>query len=276
MAVCPKCGRKLKLTDIKPTCPGCGVNLLYYKIEERLEVDAINAELEHAKTQKRVDRAKDAIFGTPLAIVRMVLLVLVVGMFFVPLATFHAVGPYFDNTSTLNALEIYNAVSSIDFDGMMVLAGSPVLKSSMMFLAISGVTIIVSVFCALLELILSFLSSSPHGFSRNIILASIGIVTAVASLITYNKFLVSIQEALGGLVTGSVKVGVYLVIAAFVLCIVINIIIKVKKSPVKYTQSYVDSVPYEEFVEHFGDKKYDMASLEAIKEEMDKYKVTEN
>ena len=52
MAVCPKCGRKLKLTDIKPTCPGCGVNLLYYKIEERLEVDAINAELEHAKTQK--------------------------------------------------------------------------------------------------------------------------------------------------------------------------------------------------------------------------------
>ena len=60
------------------------------------------------------------------------------------------------------------------------------------------------------------------------------------------------------------------------LCIVINIIIKVKKAPVKYTQSYVDSVPYEEFVEHFGDKKYDMASLEAIKEEMDKYKVTEN
>lgn len=72
MAVCPKCGRKLKLTDIKPTCPGCGVNLLYYKIEERLEVDAINAELEHAKTQKRVDRAKDAMFGTPLAIVRLV------------------------------------------------------------------------------------------------------------------------------------------------------------------------------------------------------------
>ena len=37
MANCPKCGKKIALTSIKPTCPSCGVNLLYYKIEERLE-----------------------------------------------------------------------------------------------------------------------------------------------------------------------------------------------------------------------------------------------
>lgn len=275
MSVCPKCGRKLKITDIKPTCPGCGVNLLYYKIEERLEVDAINAELEHAKTQKRVDRAKDAMFGTPLSIVRLVLLVLVVGMFFVPLATFHAVGPYFDKTTTLNALGIYNTVSGLDFDGMFVLAGSPVLKTSFMFLAISAVTIVVSVLCALLELIFSFLSSSPHGFSRNITLASVGIVSAVASLVTYKKFLANIESVFSGIIDGSVKVGIYLVIAAFVLCIAINIVIKVRNKPVKYKDTYVDSVPYEVFTEHFGVKKYDIESLEAIREEIDKYKVVE-
>lgn len=277
MAVCPKCGRKLKLTDIKPTCPGCGVNLLYYKIEERLEVDAINAELEHAKTQKRVDRAKDALFGTPLAIVRLVLLVLVVGMFFVPLATLHTAGPYFDNTTTLNALEIYNSVSDLDFDGLFVLAESPLLKTSLIFLAVSGVTIVVSVVCALLELIFSFLSSSPHGFSRNIITASVGIVSAVASLITYNRFLENIKTVFDeSLISGSIGVGIYLVIAAFVLCIAINIVIKVKKHPIKYSQSYVDSIPYETFVEKFGVKKYDLESLEAIKDEMDKYKVVED
>ena len=275
MAVCPKCGRKLKLTDIKPTCPGCGVNLLYYKIEERLEVDAINAELEHAKTQKRVDRAKDAMFGTPLAIVRLVFLVLVVGMFFVPLATFHAVGPYFDKTTTLNALVIYNSVSSLDFDGMFVLAGSPVLKTSFMFLAISAVAIVVSVLCALLELIFSFLSSSPHGFSRNITLASVGIVSAVASLVTYKKFLANIESVFNGIIDGSVKIGIYLVIAAFVLCIAINIIIKVKHKSIKYTDTYVDRVPYEIFVEKFGVKKYDMESLDAIKADMEQYKVVE-
>ena len=63
MAKCPKCGKNLAITNIKPNCPNCGVNLLYYKIEERLEVDAINAEIEHAKTQKRIDRVKNATIG---------------------------------------------------------------------------------------------------------------------------------------------------------------------------------------------------------------------
>ncbi len=275
MAVCPKCGRKLKLTDYKPNCPDCGINLLYYKIEERLEVDAINAELEHARTQKRVDRAKDALFGTPLAIVRLVMLVVVVGMFFVPLATLHTVGPYFDNTTTINALEIYNSVSDLDFDGLFVLAESPVLKTSLLALGISLVTIVISVVCALGEMIFSFLSSSPHGFSRNISFAVVGIASAVASLIFYNRFLTNIRTVFSGIVDGSIGVGVYLVIAAFVICIVINIIIKVQNKPVKYKQSYVDNVPYETFVEHFEVKKYDLEALEEIKDEMNKYKVVE-
>ena len=33
MAVCPKCGYKLKLTDWKPNCPKCGINLNYYGLE---------------------------------------------------------------------------------------------------------------------------------------------------------------------------------------------------------------------------------------------------
>ena len=61
MANCPKCGKKLGITSIKPECPNCGVNLLYYKIEERLEVDAINAEIEHAKTQKRCRTCIEAV-----------------------------------------------------------------------------------------------------------------------------------------------------------------------------------------------------------------------
>ena len=34
MAKCPKCGRKLTLFDWKPNCPECGVNLVYYGMEE--------------------------------------------------------------------------------------------------------------------------------------------------------------------------------------------------------------------------------------------------
>ena len=41
---CPKCGGKIKATYMKQTCPHCGVNLLYYKLDEQLEADAARAE----------------------------------------------------------------------------------------------------------------------------------------------------------------------------------------------------------------------------------------
>ena len=40
---CPKCGRKLSLFYMKETCPGCGVDLLRYDSEGRLERDAQQA-----------------------------------------------------------------------------------------------------------------------------------------------------------------------------------------------------------------------------------------
>lgn len=270
MAVCPKCGKKLGLFDMKPECPKCGVNLLYYKIEERLEVDAINAELEHAKTQKRIDRVKNAVFGSPLAIVRLVLILLVVGTFFLPLATLHTVGPLFDDNVTFNALEIYNKVSAMDFDGLFAMFGSPLLGKAFIFLAVSMVTIVVAVLCALLSLILSILSSSPKGFVRNMIFACTGIITTVASIICYNLFINNITPVLPGLVEGGVGFGAYCIIAAFVLVVGINIAIKAKGINVKYKQSYIDSIPYEVFVEKFGIKKYDLQAVEAIKPEMEK------
>lgn len=40
MANCPKCGAHLKVSDWRPTCPHCGINLIYYGMEERLLEDA--------------------------------------------------------------------------------------------------------------------------------------------------------------------------------------------------------------------------------------------
>ncbi len=270
MAVCPKCGRKLKITDLKPDCPGCGINLLYYKIEERLEVDAINAELEHAKTQQRIDRVKAATVGSPLAIVRLVFLVLVVGTLFLPLASLNMKGPFFDETLTINALEVYNKVSAMDFDALFVMLGSPILGKSIIFLAASIVTIVITALCALIGLICSMLSSSKKGFLRNMILASVGLVATIASMVCYNLFASNIANVLPGLVSGSVGFGAYIVIFAFLLVIAINIVIKVKGSKVNYKQSYVNGIPYEVFVEKFGHKKYEFKDVLEINDELEK------
>jgi hypothetical protein len=275
MDVCPKCGRKLKITDLKPECPGCGVNLLYYKIEERLEVDAINAELEHARTQQKLDRAKASLIGSALTIVRIVLLAVVVGMLFLPLATMHAQGPYLDKTFTLNVIEIYNGISAIDFGGLFTILGSAVLGKTFIFYAVSMLMVAVAAVCAIIELIFSFLSCSPHGFSRNLTLAIVGIVSSAVSIVTFNMFLSNAAKVLPGTLTGSIEMGAYLVIAAFVLVIGINIWIKAKGVDVKYKQSYIDSVPYEEFLDNFGGGKYDLQRVESIKEEIEKHQIKE-
>lgn len=273
MSACPKCGKNLKLTDLKPTCPHCGVNLLYYKIEERLEVDAINAELEHAKTQQRIDRAKASMVGNALTIARIVLLAVAVGMFFLPLAKMHVVGPYFDNNVTINALEVYNKVSAMDFDGLFAMFGSPVFGKTMIFFAASVVTVALAAVCAILELVLSFLSCSPKGFVRNVIFAALGIVFTVVSIITFNEFINGISIILPNVVEGSVQFGAFLAILGFALVLAINIVIKVKGVDVKYKQSYVDSVPYETFVEKFGVKKYTLDDLDDIKEKIAEYRI---
>ena len=273
MSACPKCGKNLKLTDLKPTCPHCGVNLLYYKIEERLEVDAINAELEHAKTQQRIDRAKASMVGNALTIARIVLLVLAVGLFFLPLAKMHVVGPYFDNNVTINALEVYNKVSAMDFDGLFAMFGSPVFGKTMIFFAASVVTVALAAVCAVLELLLSFLSCSPKGFTRNVIFSVLGMVFTAASIVTFNIFLKGIKTALPDVVDGSIQFGAFLAILGFALVLAINIVIKVKGVDVKYKQSYVDSVPYETFVEKFGVKKYTLDDLDDIKEKIAEYRI---
>lgn len=46
---CLKCGAKLRLFDLKPECPKCGCNIMYYSMEQRLDADAEKAEAEWAK-----------------------------------------------------------------------------------------------------------------------------------------------------------------------------------------------------------------------------------
>lgn len=58
---CPKCNEKLSPLYMKQTCPKCGVNLMYYKLDERLEADAKQAEKEVREVWlliRKLDKAK--------------------------------------------------------------------------------------------------------------------------------------------------------------------------------------------------------------------------
>ncbi|MBQ8228673.1 MAG: hypothetical protein IJZ88_06640 [Clostridia bacterium] len=253
-SLCPKCKRKLKLTDLKPTCPSCGTNLLYYRIEERLEVDALNAEIEHAHTQKMMDRAKAAMIGSPWAIVRDVLLVLVIASFLLPLANLTAVGPYFERDTTYTAINLVTTLMEFDF-GVVGLIGSPIVGNATLYFAGSIVCVALALVVALFQLIFSFLSCSKRGFGRNVTFAVLGMVFSIGSSVLFNMFVDAMNEVLPGFMSGSVKFGIYVVAGMFALVLILNVLIKVKGLvKVEYTPCYIgkENMLYEEFVEKYG------------------------
>ncbi len=57
---CPKCGGKLGIFDLKPSCPHCGCSIMYYDMDKRLEEDSVKAEAEWQKLDEILDKITPA------------------------------------------------------------------------------------------------------------------------------------------------------------------------------------------------------------------------
>lgn len=250
MAHCPKCGRKLTILDWKPNCPECGVNLVYYGMEERLLDEADAAEAEHAKLQKRLDRLKASFIGSKLTIARIVLSVLPIAMLLLPLCSVTFSGPYIEQTTTnVNAIEIYNLVSSLDFDSLFAMLGSPLLGTSFIGYAGALVCILLSLVMVIVSLLMLTIACGSKGNPRNITLNSLSIVFAVASIVFFSIFSKNIHAVFPDFVRGSIGFGIFVYIASLVALLVINIVIAKKGVDIKYKQCFVGGLPAEEYFE---------------------------
>ena len=61
---CPKCGAKLSPFYLKPNCTSCGVNIVQYGFDERLENDKIRAEKEWERFDNFLNGLKKASIGS--------------------------------------------------------------------------------------------------------------------------------------------------------------------------------------------------------------------
>lgn len=252
MANCPKCGYKLRLIDVKAECPKCGVNLIYYNQQERLALDADKAEEEHINFQPKIDRVKFAFIGTKLSIVRLIMLLVPIGMLFLPLAHIKVDMPYnsFDkNISILNL--IMDVIAEFKFD---ILNIAPTAAMICYFVSILGV-LLTAVF-AILNIPFVSVSCSPKGFKRNVTLSSCGIGFTVLSIISFFVFNSQLSAKFGEMYSGNIGVGSFLVVLGFVAIIVINVLIKKQNIPVKYTD-------LTEYIERIARRKEEIAQMEA-------------
>ncbi len=246
---CPKCNYKLKITDWRPECPKCGVNVMYYGIEDRLREEADRAEYNHAKSQPKYDRLKFSLIGHPLSIVRLVLGLLPIVATLLPMGTVNYVLPYLEKHASVNLISIVMFIidNGFDVDLILKLLGSDLLGTGMIYWAVSLVSLVLMVVLTLVGFFLLTLSAAKKGIVRNITIPSIGIVLATVSFIFYNLMISELTSALPGIFTGSVNPAAYIVaVLIFVVMIVVNVIYKKKNIQVKYKDVSEFLLPYNE------------------------------
>lgn len=250
MAKCPKCGRRLTLFDWRPNCPGCGINLVYYGMEERLMDEADAAEAEHAKTQKHIDRLKASFIGSKLTIVRIILSILPIAALMLPLCSVTYSGPFIEQTTTsVNAISIYNLVSSLDFDALFTMIGSKLLGTSFIGYAGALVCLLLSLVLIIVSLLMLTMACGPKGNPRNITLNVITIALAIGSVVFFSIFAKNISVIFPEFISASLGFGIFVYIAAIAALLAINIIIAVKGVNIKYKPCFVGGIPAEEYFE---------------------------
>ncbi len=246
---CPKCNYKLKITDWKPECPKCGVNVMYYGIEDRLREEADKAEYQHAKSQPKYDRLKFSLIGHPLAIVRLVLGLLPIVATLLPMGTVNYVLPYLEKSASVNLISIVTFImdNGFDVDLLLKLFGSELVGTGMIYWAVALVSLVLMVVLTLVGFFLLTLSAAKKGIIRNITIPSIGIVLATVAFVFYNLMVNTLTAALPGIFTGSVNPAAYIgAVAIFVAMIVINVVYKKKNIQVKYKDVSEFLLPYNE------------------------------
>ncbi len=246
---CPKCNYKLKITDWRPECPKCGVNVMYYGIEDRLREEADKAEYQHAKSQPKFDRLKFSLIGHPLSIVRIVLGLLPIVATLLPMGSVQYVLPYATKDATVNLVSIITFIidNGFDVDLLLKLLGSDFIGTGMIMWAAALVCLVLMVLLTLIGFFLLTLSCGKKGIVRNITIPSIGIVLATASFVCYNLMISNLEAALPGIFTGSVNPLAYIaVVIVFVAMIAVNVIYKKKNIQVKYKDVSEFLLPYNE------------------------------
>ncbi|MCL2513092.1 MAG: hypothetical protein FWF08_04240 [Oscillospiraceae bacterium] len=244
MANCPKCDYHLKLTDWRPECPKCGVNLVYYGMEERLRAEADKAEYEHAMFQPKVDRLKASFIGTIYTKVRIGVYVLPLLALLIPTGVLSVTLPFYAEKTTVYAVSVVMKAMDLDFGLIFGLISNSFVGKGVLFMALALVCYALSIVVILFELIFLMLSCSPKGFVRNLIFNFSGFFLAIGSGIFFRLACNFFNGLVPDAFSGKAGFGYIVVAAMFLLCVVINFICK--DTPVKYTDVSQFLLPYAE------------------------------
>ena len=230
MAKCPKCGHKLKLTDLSQFCPECGVNMRFVGFEENFYREAKYAELSQANVKVKFKRFKAAFLGSKLTIVRLCFALLPVLALLAPAGYVRITLPFYENKTDFNIMGLVGLFTGKDFGYLTGVSTdlSPAVLSDLRRGLFAYLAVVAFAVIVLLATILCFISIKNM---QKIIagLACAGAVVSIAALI----LIPTVYDDVFLIHKG---IGLLAAVVAFAAVAAVNLLLDKKGIPVEYAE----------------------------------------
>lgn len=232
MSTCPKCQKKLKITDIGQNCPHCGVNMRFYNFDKTFVEEAKQAELSMANVHVKLRKFKTALIGSKLAIARLVLGFLPVVSMLLPVGNISLDIPFAAQEFSVSGLGLYTIFSNGVLNLLMSLMSAPINGKAFTFIMIVLGVYLVAALCAVLSLLFSILSFiSIKKMARAI--CGLGIIGAVCGVVSTVLCARIPQSAV---INGGASFGVAAIIVLFGVVFAVNFIIAKNGLPIEFEE----------------------------------------
>lgn len=240
MANCPKCGYKLKITDISQYCPKCRVNMRFYGFEENFYREAKIAELSQAGILCKVRRLKTAFIGSKMTIARLIVMLLPAAALLIPACTAQINLPYKSAEIPFNIMGLVNLFTAGDLNYIMSMTGSSFAGESFGKLQTALFIFILTALFAVLVLLTSILCFISVKNMQKItsVMAGLGIAGGIASIISAAGMVSAVKDS--ALIEARNGFGMIVVIAMFGAVLAVNLILSIKGIEVEYDEGMLE------------------------------------
>lgn len=225
MGRCPKCNKKLRITDISQFCPGCGVNMRFYNFEENFIREAKLAELSQAGLKVKLRNLKYSFSGSKYITAKLAVMLLPLLSLLIPSGNFNISLPFMEVDAHFGILGIVNIVTGGSLSYILGMGNSAVAGAA--FSALRNAlfcyvpVLLFAVFCFLFSL-LGFISIKNMQ-KITTVTAALGAVFSVISLVMIGAFASAAENNL--ILSGSFGFGLIVSVIMFAVVFYVNMML---------------------------------------------------
>lgn len=225
MSKCPKCEKKLRITDVSQFCPSCGVNMRFYNFEENFLREAKYAELSQASLKVFLRNIKYSFSGSKLVTAKLIVMLLPLLSLLIPSGNIIINAPFVSMEANFGILGIVNIVTGGALNYLLAMGSSELVGEAFSAMTTALICFLVvallSVFCFIFSL-LGFISITKMQ-KITTVLSALGIVMSVVTYALIMSFNSVAEQSM--LINGTTGFGLIVTILMFGAVFAVNLLL---------------------------------------------------